>query len=52
MAEIKFQYKNCPEDQIAERDQELAKVKDDMEELKKQKIEDARTVMQGKLKEI
>ena len=42
MSEIKFQYKNCSEDQHAERDQEIEKVKTEMEVLKKKKVEQAR----------
>jgi hypothetical protein len=34
MAEIKLMFKNCPPEQISERDKELAQVKEDMEELK------------------
>mmetsp|Transcript_2357 Transcript_2357/g.3567 ORF Transcript_2357/g.3567 Transcript_2357/m.3567 type:complete len:83 (+) Transcript_2357:1070-1318(+) len=34
MAEIKIMYKNCPEEEIADRDKEIAVVKQEMEEIK------------------
>ena len=42
MAEIKIMYKKCDESKFAERDQELAKVKEDMEKLKAEKIKKAK----------
>ena len=45
MAEIKFMFKNCPPEQISQRDTELAQVKEDMEELKQQRISDAKRKM-------
>ena len=38
MGEIKFMYKKCDESKFAERDNELAKVKEEMEQLKAQKV--------------
>jgi hypothetical protein len=52
MAEIKIVFKNCGPEKITLRDQELALVKEDMEELKKQRIEGAKKKMQDKLKEL
>lgn len=52
MAEIKILFKNCGEDKISVRDQELAQVKEDMEELKKQRIDDSKRKMQEKMKEL
>ena len=52
MSDIKLLYKNCNEDQIPAKDKELAQVKIDMDELKKQKVEEAKKMMQTKLKEI
>lgn len=45
-------FKNCPPEQISERDQELAQVKEDMEELKQQRITDAKKKMMDKKKEL
>lgn len=42
MAEIKIMFKNCGDDKIGERDKELEQVKEDMEELKKERIEAAK----------
>ena len=50
MSDIKLLYKNCSEDQIPAKERELAQVKIDMEELKKKKVEEAKEVLQGKLK--
>mmetsp|Transcript_14285 Transcript_14285/g.24316 ORF Transcript_14285/g.24316 Transcript_14285/m.24316 type:complete len:87 (-) Transcript_14285:547-807(-) len=38
MAEIKFAFKNCDPSKVAERDQQLQLVKQDMEELKTERI--------------
>ena len=50
MSDIKLLYKNCSEEQIPSKERELAQVKIDMEELKKKKVEEAKEVLQGKLK--
>jgi len=43
--EIKFMYKKCDESQFAERDNELAKVKEEMEQIKAQKVQGAKDKM-------
>ena len=50
MSDIKLLYKNCSEDQIPAKEGELAQVKIDMEELKKKKVEEAKEVLQKKIK--
>lgn len=47
MAEIKFMYKNCEADKIKQRDGELQAVKNEMEELKAERIQTAKLSLQA-----
>jgi len=50
MAEIKIMFKNCGPEKTDERDKELEQVKEDMEELKKERIEAAKRKQSEKMK--